>query len=320
MREYGPSTFERLAQGSTAREANIVNARERTAFAVLETVPSKLTPEPGGGNRLLGFAPLLVPVGLALSLACSPDAKAVDVISTQPEARATATAIAVGGDVKFSDPEFNNLFDKIQKGQATEEDILKFNAGIESQKQSAEATAEAAKKTESFLSEYSVWFGTAKKEDGTGTVIAANLPNYPGYLYVAEVIKRRVYAGLYEIQKIDGSSLEAVAVFTRNGALATPTSDEAEAIRKLKSKEGYVESKMSMTLNNDGTLTGGYAKGSVGERASSKYDMTGKGKGKEVFMEWLKKLWAIEILNDPASWQNVNEAAISPLRGIEVPE
>lgn len=81
-------TFQRLEQGSRAREATIEQAR----LALAPTLESETAiPTPRGGNRLTGWlAPVAATLGIPLLLACSPDAKAVSPALT-PEPAAVAT-------------------------------------------------------------------------------------------------------------------------------------------------------------------------------------------------------------------------------------
>lgn len=86
-------------------------------------------------------------VGFAiLEVACSGQGK-VEPISTPgvsaTEARPTATARPGGGGLTFEDPRLNELFDKIARSQASEQEIIEYNQGAAASEARANATATA---------------------------------------------------------------------------------------------------------------------------------------------------------------------------------
>lgn len=176
----------------------------------------------------------------------------------------------------------------------------------------APATPEPPKKPENILPPYAVFFGQMMKEDGSakGSIVAAQIPNYPNYLYVFDTATRTGF--LYQIEKIDGKSLEAMVGFRMGGVYITPTADQAERIKNTP------QFKINITLEDAETLSGNFGK------ANDLWNVKMKllGTGKAALYEGAKRFWAADVAKQPTLWQNVPDATIqrAGFQGIELPE
>lgn len=138
-------------------------------------------------------------------------------------------------------------------------------------------------KPENFLPEYSIYFGQMREENGTGrgSVIIANIPGRPEWLYAFSMANRNIGGYIFKINTIDSNNLEA------SGNLG----------------------RVNITLAKDAkTLSGSILW--KRDNTSWLFDIQNSGRGREAMLEAAKKLWAREIVNDLTLWQNVPDKTI----------